>query len=273
MRPTGMPAVVALVALTGVACKSVDPAPTTLDDLVHFFFLEYGTEDSELLADGVDNLIAWHETRGDPEGFTGSLSQVTPDEKALVGLDPESSNEWLKGVFELVPGPGCTPRDYGLIYAYDDQLKLFPSRYDEYTRDYHLDAECYRGQSCDEAAWTANINGAIGLKRATYAYEVELRDLVTDAGQQITLARSWLPEAALVGDNEDGKTFFDQSYSIEVFAPYQGEVLHLYALWNSAGHTMLSPSNEMWERQYVDGITEWNDRMDELCTVDRGLWD
>lgn len=270
--------VLVLFGLPAAACRQVEPAPTELEDLMHFFFLEFDSEDEERLQEGVDNLLAWQASDGSAEGSTGSLGVLGAEAKEAVGLDGDLSDEWLKGVFELVPREGCTAREHGDIYAFHDQPELFPGQYDGYSRTYHTEVECYRDQSCEEAEWSAHIEGNVGLAKGTYDYVVQLRDLQSTSGETITMTRAWLPEPAVVGDEEAEEdpeqegTFFDQSYSIEVFAPLAGDSLHLYALWNSAGHPLFSPDNEFWERQYLKGVEDWNDRLDELCTEDRDLW-
>lgn len=284
MAPRSLPLVLLGLSLGG--CRQVDPAPTALEDLMHFFFLDFDSEETERLQEGVDNLLAWQAREGSSEGSTGSLGVLSAEAKEAVGLDGDLSDEWLKGVFELVPRAGCTAREHGDIYAFDDQPALFPGQYDGYDRTYHTDVDCYRGQECAEAEWSAHIEGNVGLAKGTYDYIVQMRDLESSAGETVTMTRAWLPEPAVVGqdegqeaegDPEQEGTFFDQSYSIEVFAPLAGagdggESLHLYALWNSAGHPLFSPDSEFWERQYLKGVEDWNDRLDELCDEDRALW-
>jgi len=259
---------VLLVALVG--CRKVEPAPTELDELTHFFFLEFAAADDARLLEGVDNLEAWHEAHGDSAGAVSALSH---DAKEAVGVDADLGNEWLKGVYELVPHTDCSPEDLAAIYAFDDQPSLFPGSYDAYDRTYHGDTQAYLDGSASEVSWTSHITASIGLKTGTYDYFIEMRRLGA-LGEESTLVRAYMPEPAQVGDSEDGATFFDQSYTIEVFSPRgSSDVLHHYALWNSGGLKGTSPDSEIWERQYLAGLEDWNDRLDELCGDDRSLWD
>ncbi len=252
------------------ACRKVEPAPTELDELTQFFFLEFATGDEERLLEGVDNLEAWHDANGNSAGAMSPLSEAA---KAAVGVDAELGNEWLKGVYELVPHTGCSPEDLAAIYAFDDQPSLFPGSYESYDRTYHAETSDYLDGSASEVSWTSHITASIGFKTGTYDYVIEVRRLGA-LGEESTLVRAYMPEPAQVGDSEDGATFFDQSYTIEVFSPRGStDVLHHYALWNSGGLKGTSPDSEIWERQYLAGLEDWNDRLDELCADDRGLWD
>lgn len=248
------------------SCKSVDPAPAELDALTHFFFLEFDSADDERLMEGVDNLLALY----GGEEQTGSITDITAAEKEAVGLSGELTNDWLRGVYEMSPRPGCSGEDHARIYAFDDQQSLFNNQYEDYSRSWQTDAQCYWDGTCAEGQWTATIQDSIMFVSARYDYVVQMRDL---SAREVILTRAWLSEPAAIGDGDDSATFFDQSYSVEVFAPAGGEWIHLYALWNSGGLEGTDPEAEIWERQYLDGVEDWNDRLDELCTDERALWE
>lgn len=274
---------VLLCLLTATGCfKEVPLAPTELDELARFFFVEYGTAPPQTLVDGVANLHGLHTHSGSPDGWSGALSPLDGEAFVAVGRDANLDTEWLKGVYELVPQPDCTAMDLAEIYAHPEQNTLFDGQYDDYSRDYTSDPDCFMDRTCDEASWVAHITDTFVLKQGTYDFWVEMQrfdatELDPDGvlSGDVIMVRSWMPEAAKIGADEqtDGGTFFDQSYTIETFSMLDtGQALHFYGLWNSGGLRGLDPDADVWEAQYVQGVQEWNDRLDVLCSTQRSLW-
>lgn len=269
-----MRSILLLAAGLGLGCKAVPDAPKAIDDLTHFFFLEYDSEDTESLHAGVDNLQEWHEDLGDPEGFGGKLTDIGDEHREAIGLKGGADYTWITGVFELVEHPRCSAQDMADIYLANNQMQLFEGNYDEYGRSGQTNFSCFKDGSCDEAHWNTHITTTMVGKDMTSDLYVELRRLRDAEGQSVgILCRSWMPRPAEVGGETDGNTFFDQSYTIEAFVPMGGRNLHLYGLWNSGGLDGLDPEANFWADQYLKGVEDWNDRMDELCDEDRGLWD
>ena len=279
----GMRASLFLLLGTSACFKAVPLAPTELDALARFLFVEYDTEQAQTLLDGVTNLHDLHASQGSDEGWSGALSPLDGEAFTAVGRDANLDTEWLKGVYELVPQGGCSPLDLAAIYAHPAQNTLFDGQYDVYDRDYTSNPDCFFDGSCDEATWVAHITDTFVLKQGTYDFEVQMRrfdatELAPDGAVNgdVVVVRSWMPEAAKIGADEqtDGGTFFDQSYTIETFSTLNsGQALHFYGLWNSGGLKGLDPDADVWEAQYVQGVQEWNDRLDALCGPERALWE
>jgi hypothetical protein len=255
-------------------CKKVEPAPEELDDLTHFFFLEFDGEEA-LLVEGVDNLLAWNEKNGDPAGVGGSITKIDQRHRDAVGLTSKASFEFLTGVYELREHPDCSVEDFSSIYLFKDQPTLFPDEYEDYSRTYDGNEDCFLDQTCDRAEYEIWISDRMIGKSLEYTLVIQLRRLLdADGALSAVVARTWMPSEALVGGETDSATFFDQSYQIEVFAPRKGQrSLHHYGLWNSGGVRGFSSDGDFWKNQYLDGVTEWNDHLDRLCDQDRGLWD
>jgi len=256
-----------------IGCKSLPPAPTELDELIHFFFLEYDNEDEEYLLSGIDNLLEWQSENGAADGTSGEVSDVSPDELTAIEMDPNADLTWLTGIFELIPHRGCTPQDMGHIYLFDDQPSLFPGEYESYGREYHLDPECFYDASCPDASWSLTVTDTLFGRQITYTYMVQMRQIPM-GNDSVVLSRTWMQQPAEIGDDADALTFFDQSYQIEAFAPYEdGDNLHLSGLWISGGIEGLDPEADIWSHQFLDGLQTWGARLDELCNEDRQLWD
>jgi hypothetical protein len=263
-----------LLALLSLGCRQLEPAPTELDALAHFFFLEFDSEETGRLVEGLDNLDAWYEDHGDPEGLGGSLTDVDQAARDAVGLDDSASFEYINGVFELVPHQGCSVEDMGTINLYEDQESLFPGQYEDYGRSYREGRGCFSDGDCDDAEWMVSIQDSMVGKTMTYDMVVQMRRVRREDGEAAgILTRVYMPEPGLLGGEPDGNTFFDQSYQIETATPHSARSnLHFYGVWNSGGLRGFDPDAEIWTNQYLKGVEDWNDRLDELCAEDRGLW-
>ncbi len=264
LLPNALSSAALCCAVLCSACRSAEPAPTALDDLARYLFVEYESDDTERLLEGAVNLAALHDSDGSDAGWSGTLSDLDGEAFAAVGLEPDLDTAWLTGVFELVPHPACTPMELANLYAQADQDVLFPGWYDAYSRTWQSDPDCFFDGTCTDIAWTSHITTTYVLTSGSYDFEARTRRIDHDAGPTV-LVRGWLPEPAVIGDG-DSAAFFDQSYSIEVFSALEdGSALHFTALWNSGGIDGADPDGEFWERQYIDGIADWSDRIDALC--------
>jgi hypothetical protein len=257
-----------LVAAGAVGCQAPDPAPTELDELLHFFWSEYGADTDQRLSDGVRNLRrAWEEDT-DGQGTEGSATVLSSVEVAQVGMDPQIDRSSLFGAFLFVELP-CELAQIEALYLFPDQRLLFPDSYDAYERDYGAGADCFDGGGCHRIWWTIEVETRMaGLIRSTYSLESGLRRLpATDQLDEVLMSRTHMPEPAQVGDG--GGAFFDQTYQIEVFHEHRaGATLHLYGIWNSGGLGSVGSGGAFWQQQYLDGIRDWDARLAELCGME-----
>ncbi len=267
-----------LVPLAG--CKPLPEAPRDIDALAHFFFLEFDEGAPELITDGGDKLLecadelAWTGAQGAGEEMSGALTDIGEDHRVTVGLDPDVDYSWVNGVYELLPQPGCSVADLEAMYLVDDQPSLFPGQYDAYSRNHVGDKDCYATGDCDSHLYEITIEDKLIGKSLVYTLVIEVRRVVDEVLGTMVVVRTFMPEPGEIGGETDAATFFDQSYQVEVFTPMaDGTALHFYGLWNSGGLKGIDPDNPIWENEYLDGLQDWNDRVGELCTVDRALWE
>lgn len=264
-----------LAVLAVLACKPVTPAPQDLDALTHFFFLEFDNPEEDLLVQGVENLEAIERREGLPEGFSGGLTRVGRDHRRAVGMPPSANFEAIHGVFELVERAGCSADDMGNLYRFDDQILLFPNEYEAYDRTYDGNQDCFVDRTCDRMEYSVTIAQKLLGKSLDYTLVVQLRRLRDDADDTAALmVRTFLPDEALVGGSTDGIATWDQSYQVEVvFSSGKRRSVHHYGLWNSGSLPGIAPDADVWGQQYLDGVQDYNDRLDELCVDERSLWD
>lgn len=255
-----------------LACKSVDPAPSDLDELTHFFYLEFDSEDEARLLDGIDNLQAAWDREGN---IAGGVTGVDEAHREAVGMSPKADFSAIYGVFEIVERSGCSADELGELYLYDDQESLFPGKYDDYGRSYDGNQGCFRKGDCDRAEYEVSIAQNIIGKALDYEMVIQLRRLRDEQGDTAAVfVRSYMPSPARVGGDTDGPNGFDQTYQIEVLVPQKASRhIHHYAAWNSGRLVGFGPEAEdFWSQRYLSAVEDWNDSLDLLCGEDKNLW-
>ncbi len=268
MRPLLLPLAV-LLATAG--CREAPPeAPTELDDLVHFFWQQMDGTDAALVGEGGDNFATWYDgTEVDDGGWsTGMVSELDGDEVALLDrMEWEPEPALAVGVY-IALETACTWDQMMTIYLEPDQLELFPGNYDAYERHFDSDPDCFFDESCDVVDWHSDYEDSIvGLSMSYLMYSRMRRFWYEDAGgdeTQVILGRNYMPAAA---DENIATAGFEQSYHIEAYVPRGPDhTLHLYALWNYGYIEGVDDDVAFWPNQYLDGLIEWDERIQELCT-------
>lgn len=266
---------VLLALLVGtVGCKKPpEPTPTTLDDLLHFFLVEYEDAEDQVLIDGVINMEAWWRVNSVGGEAEGTITDLVGSEVERMGIDPNVDMEWLNSAMHFYE-QDCTVAQLEELYSFHDQSVLFPDNYRSYRREYHDNFDCFETGSCEIASWDVFIESSFaGLLNATYELESGLRRVegVDEDGEpwEAMFSRTYMPEPGVVGDGNSG-AFFDQSYQIEVFLDTDaGKSIHLYGMWSSGGlRTLGNPDAAVWSNNYLQGLKDWDYRLDELCAAE-----
>jgi len=264
--------VLPVIAVVLGACTPLEPAPTDLNELLHFFLQHYSEGDDALIGEASVNTINWFDEQLEGEETAGSVSVLSKDEVSALGLSADTDLSNLIGVFHFVEQQ-CSVTELEELYFFEDQMILFPDNYEDYARTYGDSRECFADGSCNLVDWMLHINDSLLGQSMVYDLSSGLRRVVGQQDAQgnelsILLSRTWMPEPAIIGQGE-GAAFFDQSYQIELFVSPVGQStsLHLYGLWNSGGLDGLSSDPAFWENQYLDGIVEWDERLDLLCAM------
>jgi len=251
-------------------------APPELDELIHFFLGAIDSDDSLVVGDMAQDLAHWYETDSSVvDGLTsGTVSAVTDDELAqLDDMAWEPDPSLVTGVYS-VKAVGCTFEQMIDVFLEPDQKGLFPNTYTAYEREFDSDPDCFDDETCDQLDYhsTNTTELALGiemtydmvtrLKRFRYA-DADSQD-TADAGAQVVLVRNVMPEPA-TEDIEDAG--YEQSYHIEAHLPWgSSQTLHLYGLWNYGYLEGIDEDVEFWGNEYLDGLLELDDEIEELCT-------
>jgi hypothetical protein len=275
MRPCLL-VVLAVLAALGVSlvssagCRPApDEAPTELDELVHFFFLELDGGEADLLGEGADNVAAWY---GDADDLDDGMSsgQVSDlDDEEITTLEEmawEPDPSLAVGVYTLSEVP-CTYDQMIEIFLEADQMVLFPDNYEDYERWLDSDDACFRDGSCDVVDYhSRNTDKLVGFTMEYTMYTRMRRFHYIDVGgsdAEFLLVRNYMPEPA--EENINGGAY-EQSYMIEAHMPRDGgQILHLYALWNYGYLDGISDDLDFWPNQYLDGLMEHHEQLEVIC--------
>jgi len=258
-----------VAAVLGAACAPLEPAPSDLDGLFHYFWqkAEAGT-DAEL-AEATTNASAAIAASDLEAGPEGSLTDITRDEIALVGMSPAVEPSLTAGMYLAGLLPCSLDQVERIVYALD-QDALYDDAYETYQRGYDggdaaLDA--YVDRESATLAWTSTIGST--LLGAEFDQVVRgLLRYVPDAGEggvgsPVLVARYHMPSPA---EFDDGSFFFDQDYQVEVYWERRpGEVVHLYGLWRRMGFGSLSTDDEGIVSLILDGLRDWDEQTAALC--------
>ena len=254
-----------------VGCRPPLPeAPTEMDDLIHFFFQKLDSPDKWTVGAAAENLDHWYDTSPEVEDgwASGSVSDLSEYEVGMLSYMTWSPDPSLAVGVYVVTVVDCSLDQMMEIYLEPDQLSLFPGNYDAYERFFDSDPDCFADETCDWVEWHSEVEDSIvglsmsyGLETRMTRFEYEDED---GEATQVVLGRNHMPAPAEENVAAGG---FEQSYHIEAYVPRgEGQTLHLYGLWNHGFLDGVSEEAPFWENQYKDGLVEWDERIQELCT-------
>jgi hypothetical protein len=265
-------AVFATCTLLSTGCRPhPEEAPDDLDALIHFFLQNVDLDEPDLVGAGAGNLVTWYDAGALVEDglATGEVSDLTSAELAqLDDLSWEPDPSLPVGVYTL-RSVDCTFEQMMYLYLEPDQMELFPDTYVDYERTFDSDPACFEDGTCDQLDYhsTNTTTLALGIEM-TYEMFTRLRRFeYTDADgepAEVVLIRNVMPDPAQENVSTGG---YEQSYHIEAHVPIgAAETLHLYGLWNYGYLEGVDDGVAFWPNQYLDGLIELDERMQELCT-------
>ncbi len=253
-------------SLLALSCKGVDPAPTELDDLFHYFWTWYEDGQEQQLGEAIDNL---YQAVGGPDleqVLDGSLSDLGVDEAALVGVDGVET-ALAQGLY-MVRSLACEMDHLETILYQLDQDQLYEGVYDSYERSYTSSLEDYLARNTDFLSWEVDYSASI-LGSSYDAHIVGgLRYLPADEESShlpAIMSRVYMPRPAAF---EDGSSkSMDQDYQIEIFWERSpGDLLHAYGLWRQGDYgSGFTTDDEIVQRIMLGNMSDWDDNTEDLC--------
>ncbi|MEQ1501966.1 MAG: hypothetical protein ABMB14_07030 [Myxococcota bacterium] len=255
-----------------VGCKKVEPAPAALDDLLHYVWQNYDPGDDPTLAEAVVNLDAAVDGDGLVDAFDGTVSRLTADEAALVGVTDRDPAD-APGVF-LVNAFDCDPGQLEEVLSYPDQSELYDGVYSAYARTFDASRDAWLAGTADrvdyDIDYTAELLGATydAHSRGALRRVPELDAEATPFGAFV-VQRSYMPHpGAFEGDSNKS---MDQDYQLELYYPRgDGRVVHVYGLWRQADFgSGFDMEDEGSQRILLNNLLDWDDDTAALCAEGR----
>lgn len=271
----------AFAALTLLGCHSTKLAPADLDGLAHWYWSQYdgaGTDegdDAAMIAATVNLDVALGGQAADTP-MTGTLTDMTDDEQALVSLDPPRDVSLSAGMFIANTLP-CTLDQIERLTIELDQDELYPGTYDGYDRSYTSDVDAYLARETPYLTWQSSIDATV--MGAQYHEDIEGgARFVTDDGSvdgsfgDMLLTRVWLPTPATFFKedgtvDEDGGKSFDQDYQLEMYYPLSStETVHYYVLWRQMDYGAgVNTDAASLQGLMLGALLDWDDANAALC--------
>ena len=254
-------------ALIAGGCKKVEPAPKELDDLLHWFWEKYSEGSDEELAEGAVNLYDAVDADGFEELRDGSITDLSADAAALVGVtdrDPaDAAGVYLVNVYD------CTLPKLEPVLLARNQDELYEGIYDRYDRTYTSSRADFEARVSPTMTWDVQYEAS--LLSAAYVADlegglrhVEAIDAELSPHGPVLLSRTHLVEPARF--ENDGKSQ-EQDYQIEIWMKQGGgRILHVYGLWREANYGGSTNSdNEGVQRLLLNSLADWDDTTEEHC--------
>lgn len=275
-----------LLMLVAGACRPLDEVPEDLDEAVHAFWTAF-PEGPEASANLLVPLESVSDEASLEDGyFDGELSPLSREQQGLVTLRPAdgvSDDGWtppdpvLASPMLFYNRFPCTPERMLEILVEPDQNGLYAT-YDDYERRFDDGHDEFVSGSRDTSGWEGTIEATIPVpSKATYIYGFRaeiLRMTVPDghpsAGQTAYVVRNWMPSPAS-WDNENRS--FSQDYQLEIYVPWEGDILHVYGMWREmwVGDLLgqrLDMTNAAFIQTMRGQLVKWDKTTAEHCAAD-----
>lgn len=250
-------------ALLALACKPVDPAPESLDALLHYVWSQLDAGEDAELSDALDNLHAAIDGDTLEERIDGAVTDLSVEGAALVGvdLDPEAAS----GVF-MARVLAC---DLGLleeILASEHQEQLYEGVYSNYSREFLSDEEAFLAGTAPRVDWRNTYDTSVlGVDYGAITLGALRRVPEVDDGRAGLISRAVLEEPVVF---DGGQHHLDQDYHLEMYWPRGGELLHVYALWKDQKLLGFDDEGEGTQRIMLNNLSNWDNDTEALCASD-----
>jgi hypothetical protein len=162
----------------------------------------------------------------------------------------------------------CDRATMETLLTHNNQNAIYEA-YEDYERTFRGDREAWRAGGIDVLDWTGTIEAKIPLV-GTYVYDfiTEVRrlpipDTHPSAGEVALLIRSYMVAPA-VWDREGPA--MDQDYQVEVFLPFEGDIIHIYGFWRDMDlGTLGTMDSEGVARITFDQLIKWDRTTAQTC--------
>ena len=212
-----------------LACRSPDPAPTRIEELLGWMYTHAEDDDTDTLAEGFTNADAWLDQHFDEtlQGYT--VDALTAEQLAVVDA-PDASAEGLRGV--AVGYPYTVDADqvaHGFMEWRENDL--YGSEDEDSATLVSGDTACFADGSCDWVDLDVYLitDVGFGIQIETWM-RYQYRRVPTDQGD-ILLMRVWSYQAPEITTDLFA---IDQIYQIWMLLPSEDGFRSLQGEWVDA---------------------------------------
>ena len=260
--------ILTLLPFLTIACKKVDPAPSDIDGLSHYFWAHYDDEEPDALALGIINAFDAIDPENLEEAMRGTISNLTTEELSWVGKEAEDPAA-MSGIFfaNIINCPIDTVEKG--VYALN-QDERHEGDYSAYNREYTSDLNSYESRQSNRLTWKTNYSvETLGQKLSVEIngdihYEAEIDEEITPHGS-FFLSRGILEDDAYFEGSDDRGMF--QDYQLEVYfqlSPTQ--TVHYFTIWRDMKYTStIDFSSETMQGFVLDGMIDWDGDAEAEC--------
>jgi len=234
---------------------------------MHYLWEQFEVGDDAQIHEAVVNLHAAVDGATLEDAWDGSLTPLTTEHAALVGVEDRNPAE-APG-FVLVHPIACDLDHLDTILAYPDQDELYTGVYDAYERTWTSNRRAYLDGEVDVLTWDLEYQASVlgstytgtakGMLRRVQAIDDEVSPFGT-----VLLARAHMPEPVVF---ERGNKSMDQDYQLEIYYErVEDDIVHTYGMWRQAdfGNGFTS-ENEVVQRLLLNGLEDWDHTTNDLC--------
>lgn len=262
------PILLACLLVSSTACRKVDAAPEDLDGLVHYIWQNLDEGDDAALTEAINNL---HEVIdgdnlavvGEGDVIEGVVSDLTAEEVEMLGRDVDPTT--ATGVL-LADRITCTMPRFEEVVSYEHQDELYTGVYDSYQRTMLSSRDDFLATTVDRLGWDLVYETSVLGAGYTVNSETLMRRLseVETPEGPATIVRAHMLDSAEF-DNPDTNSFLEQDYHLEIYWPYDGDVLHVYALWKDTRMLGFEDEGEQTQRITLNNLADWDEGTGQIC--------
>lgn len=264
-----------MLLLALLACHSTRPAPDDLDGLAHWFWSHYdGADAADRGAEPGDDAVLAASLNLDAavgeltKPMTGTLTDLSADEQAVLGLDAPQDIAAAAGMFLMNTVP-CSLDQIERITIALEQDALYPDTYTDYARSYTSDVDAYLARETPYLTWASSIDAEV--LGAGYHEDIDggaryVSDPDGAAFGDMLMTRVYLPTPATFEDGNDAKSF-TQDYQLEIYYSRDaGTVVHAYVLWRQMDYGGgLDTDDSSAQSLMLSALIDWDDANAGLC--------
>ncbi|MDP2305015.1 MAG: hypothetical protein Q8P18_03205 [Pseudomonadota bacterium] len=260
-----------------VGCVPPVEAPTDLDALFHWFFVNRDTASQEELDAAAANLLPFAS-----ESTRGTVTHLTEGEQAVVAMTTPADPANATGIF--ITGPvACSFEDFERVHYALDQEGLYETAtgdesYIEYDRAYTSDLAAYEAREAPTLSWDTTYTIEPVLARYTADIKGGMRFVPASAGDTdeegvgpVVIERAHLPSPAIFeGRGEaEGGDFFDQDYQLDIMLPDAAGTgsVHAYAVWRDLSSLGQTDESEGVQNLILDGLEDFDRDTELVCAA------